>query len=138
MQHLCTSGFFYDALQCPTCDDEMHGNPLTRRFRCRRRACKTGLSLRSHTFFSGSRLKCCQIMHMAYHCLNKDGQSQSVNATGCSKKTVTVFYAHFRSLVATTLEEEDTIIGESNIEVEVDETKLGKQKYNPGHRADGV
>jgi ISXO2-like transposase domain len=45
---------------------------------------------------------------------------------------------HFRDLVATTLEEVDQTIGGDGVVVEVDETKLGKRKYNRGHRVDGV
>ena len=36
------------------------------------------------------------------------------------------------------LNDEDSIIGGSGIIVEIDETKLGKRKYNGGHRVDGV
>jgi hypothetical protein len=45
---------------------------------------------------------------------------------------------HFRGLVTTTLEEVDQIIGGDEIIVEIDETKLGKRKYNRGHLVGGV
>jgi hypothetical protein len=138
LQYLLGSGCFYAVLPCPTCGDEMPANVATRRYRCSRRSCETVMSVRSHTFFSASRLQCCKILQLGYHWLNKNGQRQVINATGCSKQTITTFFAHFRSLVATTLDDEDTIIGGLNIEVEVDETKLGKRKYNRGHRVDGV
>jgi len=51
---------------------------------------------------------------------------------------VTGFYEHFRQLVSSSLEVEDTMIGGEGIEVEIDETKLGKRKYHRGHQVEGV
>ena len=59
-------------------------------------------------------------------------------ATGCSSKTITAFTKYFRQLVSESLEDEDTIIGGDGIIVEIDEYKLGKRKYNRGHRVEGV
>lgn len=58
--------------------------------------------------------------------------------TGCSSKTVRSFEQFCRQLIAGDLEPEDTIIGGEGIVVEIDECKLGKRKYNRGHRVDGV
>ena len=77
-------------------------------------------------------------MHLAYHWLNQAGQKQCINATGCSPNTVTGFFKHFRDLVASTLRESDQQIGGDQIEVQIDETKLGKRKYHRGHRVEGV
>jgi len=46
--------------------------------------------------------------------------------------------AHFRRLVADSLDEEDSLIGGPGIIVEIDETKMGKRKYHRGHRVEGV
>lgn len=58
--------------------------------------------------------------------------------TGFAKTTVSAFYSHFRCLVASTISEQDLVIGGPGIIVEVDETKIGKRKYHRGHRVDGV
>jgi IS1 family transposase len=41
-------------------------------------------------------------------------------------------------LTADTLDEEDFMVGGDGVVVEVDETNLGKRKYNRGHRVEGV
>lgn len=46
-------------------------------------------------------------------------------------------FKHFRKLVSSALTEEDQVIGGPGIIVEVDETKLGKRKYQRGHRVEG-
>jgi ISXO2-like transposase domain len=59
-------------------------------------------------------------------------------ATGHTKQSVADFSAHFRELVADSLDDVDMIIGGSEIEVQIDETKMGKRKYHRGHSVDGV
>lgn len=137
-QYLWESGVYYRVMPCESCGDEMHGKLDTRRFRCCRRSCNTVMSLRAHTFFSGSKLKATSIMQLGYHWLNRLSQTQAVNATGCSSGTVTSFFGHFRSLVASTLDDDDTRIGGPGVIVQLDETKLGKRKYHRGHRVEGV
>ena len=60
------------------------------------------------------------------------------NPTGHSSASVSAYYGHFRQLVEQSLVPEDQIIRGPGIVVEVDETKLGKRKYNKGHKVDGV
>lgn len=107
-------------------------------FRCSKRDCQQKCSIRKFTFFYGSRLPCSKILFMGYCWVNDVNSSSAIRMTGHSEHTITNFYGHFRRLVASTLTTEDTIIGGMGIEVEIDETKLGKRKYNRGHRVDGV
>jgi transposase-like protein len=88
--------------------------------------------------FYGSMLKSNKILFLAHLWLNQVSSSSSQSITGFSQHTITSFYAHFRRLVASTLEEEHIVIGGQDIIVEVDETKLGRRKYNRGHRVEGV
>ena len=75
---------------------------------------------------------------MAYLGLSKVTVSSAIMNTGHSSHTISSFYRHFRSLIASTLQEEDQEIGGQGIIVEVDVTKMGKRKYNRGHRVNGV
>lgn len=136
--YLIEKEVFYKEISCKKCEQTLTCDIPRRAFRCNKRSCDTQYSIRIHTFFYGSRLSCSQIMHLAYNWLNKATQKQCMNETGCSSKTVTQFYKHFRKLVGSTLEENDDLIGGEGIEVQIDETKLGKRKYNRGHRVDGV
>jgi transposase-like protein len=78
------------------------------------------------------------IMLLAYFWLNDVQWSAAVTMTGFAENTVTRFYWLFRRLAATSASEVDTVIGGPGIIVEVDETKLGRRKYNRGHHVDGV
>lgn len=48
------------------------------------------------------------------------------------------FPCFFNELVTETLTENDAKIGEEGIEVEVDETKVEKRKYNRGNHVEGT
>lgn len=90
------------------------------------------------TFFAGTRLKANEVLMLSRLWLAKVSVSSAIELTGHSENTVGAFWGHFRNLVSLALDEEDSIIGGEGVIVEVDETKLGKRKYNRGHRVDGV
>lgn len=113
-------------------------NLQRRCYRCSKRECESETSIRKYTFFFGSRLPCSKIMYIAFCWAHGASWSTTMKMTGHSEHTITNFFSHFRTLVSSSLEEEDCIIGGPGIEIEVDETKLGKRKYQKGHRVDGV
>jgi len=59
-------------------------------------------------------------------------------ATKHSKQTVTDFMVYFKELVGDAMDMVDMVIGGEGIEVQIDETKMGRRKYNRGHRVEGV
>jgi len=77
-------------------------------------------------------------MEFAYYWLSKATSKQIETYLGLSDKTVTAFTHYLQQLVGDSLNEVDLVIGGPGIEVEVDETKLGKVKNHRGHRVDGV
>ena len=89
-------------------------------------------------FFAKSNLTLRAILRLGHLWLSGVTHSTAVTLTGHSSKTISSFYAYFRQLIVQSLQEEDQIIGGPDIIVEVDETKLGKRKYNRGHRVEGV
>jgi transposase-like protein len=137
-KYLLREQVFYQSLKCPGCGEDMKQNIEWCSFRCTTGRCRQEFSIRKHTFFYGSRLKSCQILYLAHLWLNKVTYASAIGITGHSSNTIVSFYKHFRNLIASTLNEDDHVIGGPGIIVEVDETKLGKRKYNRGHRVEGV
>ena len=79
-----------------------------------------------------------KILLIGYLWLNRVPVTSTIQMTGRSPNTITDFYAHYRQLVADSLDEIDCKVGGPGIIVEVDESKFGKRKNNRGHRIEGV
>jgi hypothetical protein len=126
-------GFYRETLACPKCGDSMHLNILKWAFRCSKRSCNVYKSLNANTFLANSRLKAHQMLMLARLWISKISVTSAIDLTGHSPNTVVEHWKFFRQLVSSTLEPTDTVIGGENIIVEVDETKLGKRKYNRGN-----
>jgi transposase-like protein len=137
-QYLISKNIFYETIKCSKCDYDMKKDEKAFRFRCYSKHCRHEISLSTGTFFYGSKLQINKILYLARLWLTGATSSQAKKDTKLSSATIAAFYNYFRSLVATTLDVEDQIIGGDGIIVEVDETKLGKRKYNRGHRVDGT
>lgn len=141
IEYLASKKVFYESIECCNCKKPMKRYLESMNFRCNNRECtKVGnrVSIKTGTFFFGSNLTCLQIMKLALLWLAEVPSKAAIILSGHGSETVTTFYRYFRQLVSNALREEDTIIGGPGVIVEIDETKLGKRKYNRGHRVDGV
>ena len=127
-----------DSERTCNCGGTMKSNPERQRFRCTRKACRKEITIFTGTFFAGAKIPCTKVLEIAYFWLSKASATQIVTYTGVSGVTVQAYVHHLQQLTADSLEEEDFVIGGEGVVVEVDETKLGKRKYNRGHRVDGV
>jgi hypothetical protein len=108
-------------------------------FKCRdNKVCRKKVSIFHNSFFSGSRLKCNQVMLLLYLYHTKTPNSAIKAMTGHSDHTVVDYRHYYMQLLASDLKDEDAIIGGPDVIVEIDECKLGKRKYNRGHRVEGV
>jgi transposase-like protein len=137
-RYLINNGIISDSMPCPSCEGPMKANVVRWKYRCSRRQCEVERSMNSNTFFAGTKLKAHQVLLLSRLWLAKVPVSAAIELTGHSEKTIVAFWGHFRQLVESAIDEEDTVIGGEGIVVEVDETKLGKRKYTRGHRVDGV
>jgi transposase-like protein len=139
MKYLDERGIFYKVLDCMHCGKAMRRVFEDGVFRCSTKTCKQGrVSIRKHTFFAKNNLSPKRILRLAHLWLSGATHSTAVILTGHSSTTVCAFYEYFRQLVAQSLQEEDQVIGGSDVIIEIDETKLGKRKFNRGHRVEGV
>jgi transposase-like protein len=129
---------FYKERVCPECEERMTLNMEKRTFRCSKDTCHQKVSLLKNSLFYRHRIPCCKILQMVYFWLCGMKTSAVVTLTGLSKGTVASYYDIFRDLVAALLDDEDYQIGGEGVVVEIDETKMGKRKYNRGHRVEGV
>jgi transposase-like protein len=129
---------FYRESVCRACGTTMKLYLKQKIFQCRKKMCRKGISIRNGSFFVSHKLPCSKILFLGYLWLTKISISSALLISGCSKSTISSFYGYFRQLAADSLELEDCIIGGEGVVVEIDETKLGKRKYNRGHRVEGV
>jgi transposase-like protein len=107
-------------------------------FRCSKGTCKQKISLLKNSLFYRHRIPCCKILELAYLWLCGMKVTAAVTFTRLSKVTIGSYYNMFRDLISVSLDDEDQQIGGEGMIVEIDETKMGKRKYNRGHRVEGV
>lgn len=107
-------------------------------FRCPSRNCRKSQSVFAGSFFSKTILPLHRVMHLAFLWLCKSSATFAIAYTGHSSATVSNYFKYFRDLVADSLDELDYCIGGQDVEVELDESKFGKRKYNRGHAVEGV
>ena len=108
------------------------------RFRCTRDSCRKSVSIFEGSFFAGQRLKCCEILHLGYLWLTGCSYQTIIHHTAHSDHTISSYMKYFRGLVSEMIDTDDTIVGGPGVVVEVDETKVGKRKYNRGHSVEGA
>jgi hypothetical protein len=138
LSFLAERGVFYKTMECKHCGGVMHQKLARRTFKCTSFRCRKEVSIRHGTFFSGSQLECRKILMIGYLWILKTPTSSIVQMTGCSTRTVCTFARHYRNLCSSHLTEHDDYIGGPGVTVEIDESKLGKRKYNRGHVVDGA
>jgi hypothetical protein len=125
-QFLIDNNVFYESLTCAGCQSQMTRRLDRFTFQCPKKQCRKEFSMRKHTFFFGSMLKCSEILHLVYLWLNHVSTSSAITMTGQSPNSVSAFYSHFRKLITASLNEEAQVIGRPGTIVEVDEKRWTK------------
>ena len=109
--------------------------------RCSRRnaklKCGHSYSILRTTFFSKMKVPLNKVLLIGYLWLLHANWTTIQLITGCSEEVVTNTIGFYRNLVAMCVNAEDITIGGEGIEVEIDESKIGKRMYNRGHRVVG-
>jgi transposase-like protein len=136
LEYLKTNGCLDIPEQCPKCQGPVshHGHF----WKCKKPGCRKQESFFKGSFFAQTRLPCSKILEIGYYWLAGCRRNMIVDITGHSSATVTAYMKFYRQLVESSLDEDDTIIGGEGVEVQVDESKFGKRKYERGHRVEGA
>jgi transposase-like protein len=114
---------------------------LKKKYKCQKKGCKNyQRSAFADTFFYRKKLKCNQILQIAYLWICGSTTKTIQIQTGHSSKTLTSYLKKFKILIAGMIsEDDDMFIGGKGIVVELDETLLlGKIKSHRGHGVEGV
>ena len=128
--------------QCRVCGEQMHYEKDRSkidgvRWRCSRR-CRSTSSIRTDTFFSGSKLSLCQMLTIMYSWSRGCKQAQTMVDSSTSKNTMVDWYNFCRDICIKALESHDfPKIGGVGKIVEIDESKFGKRKYHRGAYREG-
>ena len=132
---------------CPQCGWNVEYRPNRNiRVKCGRRACVQNngtftQSIFDSTFFMGSRIKANVLLHFLYLLFVWGTSNKQVEAHFWWSSKTTVDWMRFvQQLMGEMVLDniENYQVGGPGIEVQVDEAKLGKRKYNRGHRVEGV
>jgi transposase-like protein len=105
---------------------------------CLKKLCTKAVSIAKGSFFEQCKLKFSEVLHICYLWLAKVPSKSIMLMTGHSSATVLAFIKYFGQVCGENIKEEEYVIGGPDVEVEIDECKISKQKYNRGRHIEGA
>ena len=133
-------GVMKSEMKCKKCGEIMKLVEKKKKFvfRCEKWKCNDREeSCRKGSVFFGSKLQCRKIMKISRSWLQGERRIAAAKSAKVNKETVSTWYRCFVLWLLVHCVRSEKI-GGPGIIVEVDETKLGKIKFNRGHRVEGV
>lgn len=141
-----------DVLKVPVTCSAGHQNRMSRNvhkgicyYQCTKKDCRRGCMATKGSFFQHAKIGLHKVLHLAYLWITRSCNETMIHQTGLSNTTVVDWALYLREVVMLDLMSlpEDEVqlggwVGNHHIIVQVDEMKLGKRKYNQGHRVEGV
>jgi len=106
------------------------------RFRCNTKTCRSSESIFKGTILENCKLGFSKFLYLCYFWLAEASSSQMVGFLGISPSSAMDWRGFIESAIAAAHinDLEGLAVGGWGIEVEIDETKFAKRKYNRGHR----
>lgn len=137
IEYLRDMGFFKQR-KCWKCKNVMTMDTKKELWRCTKSSCRKTHSIYKNTFFTTSKIPLNILLWTCYTYLNKMPIDGIMNTSGVGSEAITAWTKYLRQLLADCVEFKDVVIGGEGVVLEIDETKLGKRKYNRGQLVDGV
>lgn len=132
---------------CPSCGSLRPVNWRTGEYRCQKYAyrrnhwikCNFKRSLYNGTFFNRVKLTKEQVILLVCFWVHlvPPRQALIMNQLNLPSASVVDWFSFCREVLVHWMDKEDKIIGGENEIVEIDESKIGKRKYNRGRRVEG-
>lgn len=95
------------------------------------KTCRTGI-------FGQSHMELNKLLHLAYMFFAKTKRDTVLCLGIISKNPLSNYYHYLQEVMEQDLLNNPMMVGGSGVIVEIDECKLGKRKYNRGHRVEGA
>lgn len=135
--YLIKNNYVHSYEKCSKCNYEMKFYMNKKVYVCRNYKCRKALSPFKNTMFSNLKLPMNLILHILYEFLKRTPMCSIASSLNIDKDTVTFYHKRFRNYINCNTNKTEKI-GGRNKTVEIDETKIGKRKYNRGHKVEGV
>lgn len=97
----------------------------------------TSVTIRAKSWFSGSNMTLQEIVLLTYYWCHNLPQEYIIHELGLSSATIVDWFNFAREVCEELIIRNSVKIGGPGVEVEIDETKIGKRKYNRGRHVDG-
>lgn len=141
IETLVSLGALRKSYYCPSCGSTMTRVVSEKKkvFRCQKLQCgEVTLSYSIGSFFFGTKIGCREVMRLARYWIQATRRNALLEDKLFNRVTVTSWYRRFSMMVADHFASKSYKLGGPGETVEIDEMKLGRRKYNRGHRVDGI
>lgn len=139
VQYLVDNDFINKYAQCWKCNSDTRLDLKKKLYICKNYKCQKSKSPFYRTIFSKLKLPINLQLHILYEFLKKTPAISISSSLEVDKNTVSSYHKLFRTyLKGKQLLNKKNKIGGRNCIVEIDETKIGRRKYNRGHKVEGV
>jgi transposase-like protein len=139
LHYLIDNNYINKYEKCLKCECKTRLDLKKKLYICRNYKCQKSKSPFAGTIFSKMKLPVNIQLHVLYEFLKKTPSISISSSLEIDKNTISKYSKIFRKyLKGKQLLNKKNKIGGRNSIVELDETKIGKRKYNRGHRVEGV
>jgi ISXO2-like transposase domain len=135
IDYLFEEKILYQGFKCPKHKKNMFKNKNI--WKCIKRDCIKEISIFFQSFFTNSKINVNEILEIIYYKLSGAPSTSIGIITGHSSTTISAYLKRYRELLASNINECNKLIGGPNIEVEIDETLISREK-NLWTNKDGV